>query len=876
MKKTRSPILKRKLAKAWPQEIADADKGGKGIHNNPATEATLAVNQDAVLEGRASMSGEKRLPKPAGAVVSGNKRAIRAEANYPAQFVNPNSDLTPNKPENRWALSMPATQRTVEAHRDNRRGGYQGVMTPANDNLVEARGGADTPIREDYDHTGGFGGNANWQAERSDHVYWTGVGEQAQDEAFPIPRLDHPNFYAPIDFRWSESHDPHTGQKDKYIHSKTGQRDHTMWKINPQTGLAEHAHTWSSPMTKQGGGEQQMLDHVNQYLASLNGMHKNEVKKNHPDNPVIEDAMLEAGATKDVRDPTDYPDWSKMPKMQDKGKLLTRYGGADSGEKFPESELNRRALGYMANNGGYGYGSPGGTVNQIEDPLGDKQPTVMTGGLAPYRPGTDPEMPYFMSYHTGPDSKTQYERQDLTRERISTPALDKLHSKAWARAQAILAEPPKPSAMGVPAPDRSAFERSPVIRRMLLKKALPKGARLDASNPGDQTENKANQVGFFNTHSPAEQAVTQDQFGGAQMSATGAPQPMRVNGAPVGNASNVWPTAIKLAGKQHTVNIDNGWGVNHPPETGLPWTTHSWSGVPFMDEAAQRGVQFPVVGSDAVNVRGARDIDEAFWSHPNFYEWHDGHTSHHNPRPWDKQAALDMVKEKWPDVVQKAESTSGPFGTLTGTPSNLTHYQYQDKLPDVQDLVKRHGFKVYYAGGKYGTPDRANKNYDTNHLEISDPSSNDPNHQNHTDAWRQMHELAHALTAPELNSVYGEARRTGSLGQDRTLNEAQRAVHWEWLAAHKQRELSKQIGVHVPDETFHKELNTIMHDAVQRAVTGQPIEPAGAGFVPHGHKVPLQTALDMVREHASKMGLQGHHELVRKTEPRPMIEIVKK
>jgi hypothetical protein len=75
------------------------------------------------------------------------------------------------------------------------------------------------------------------------------------------------------------------------------------------------------------------------------------------------------------------------------------------------------------------------------------------------------------------------------------------------------------------------------------------------------------------------------------------------------------------------------------------------------------------------------------------------------------------------------------------------------------------------------------------------------------------------------------------------------------MAAHKQRELSEQIGLHVPDEVFHKELNTVMHDAVHRAVTGKFTEPSDEGFVPSAQKVPLETALGLVDQAGAKMGL---------------------
>lgn len=359
-----------------------------------------------------------------------------------------------------------------------------------------------------------------------------------------------------------------------------------------------------------------------------------------------------------------------------------------------------------------------------------------------------------------------------------------------------------------------------------LKKALPKGAKLDVNNPGDQTANAANRKGFPGS---AEHMVMEDAGGGPQERGVQA----------------VAPNSLEQTGR--------------------------WLG-------------------DTTD----KELDKTFWAHPNHYSWHDGHTDHHNPRPWDKQTAMDtargleLIKHGEPAGVAHPHmdgskpgndqaagvgvSTyhkfAAPYGIVSpGKPSNLMHYDLKDKLPAVQDLVKKHGFNVYYAGGKYGKPDLANRNYNQNSLMIYDPtpqSGGDFGEKNYTDAWRQSHELAHGLTYSTLNGVYGEGRRIGKLGHHRTMNEAMRAVHWEHLAAHKQRDLLKQIGVHVPDEVFNKEYNTIMHDAIHRAVTGQLTEPSQEGFVPHSHAVPLTTAFDMLRDHAKTLGLQGHHDLVKK------------
>jgi hypothetical protein len=402
------------------------------------------------------------------------------------------------------------------------------------------------------------------------------------------------------------------------------------------------------------------------------------------------------------------------------------------------------------------------------------------------------------------------------------------------------------------------------LREQALKKALPPGAKLDVKNPGDQTANIDNRKGFLSQATPQERAVGEDAIGGggAKVS-TGAPTPMHQN-----VTNGMWAEAIPLAGRQVKVNRARGWGDNHPQETGLTSTMDSWSGSPGYDEALQADPYGTTGGLNHLdNIESALTTDEQFWGHPNFYEWHDGHTDHHNPKPWDKQQAMDTARSL--GLIKSYATYASPFGqVMPGTNPNLGHYDYTGKLQAVQDLVRKHGYKVGFIGGKYGKPDHANQNYNTGHLQIADPSNGgqiaDPSMQDNHNAWRQLHELSHALTHHELNNVYGEGKRVGPLGHQRTLNEAQRAVHWEHLAAHKQRDLNRQIGIHVPEETFNKEYNTIMHDAVHRAVHGQASNPSAEGFTPHAHQVPLSQALDMVRGEGKKLGLQGAHDTVQK------------
>lgn len=258
--------------------------------------------------------------------------------------------------------------------------------------------------------------------------------------------------------------------------------------------------------------------------------------------------------------------------------------------------------------------------------------------------------------------------------------------------------------------------------------------------------------------------------------------------------------------------------------------------------------------------------------HPHAYDWHDGHTDHHT-------GLLKADEHPHTSSFPKNDQAAGvgvstyakyaePYGHVTpGVQTNLLHYPLHGLADHAKQLVQSHGYQSYYAGGKYGKPDLARRNYNTKHLMVYDPSPDSGasfNDQGYTDAWRHVHELAHALTYPELNQIYGEGRRIGKLGVHRNVREAARAVHWEWLAAHKQRELSAQMGVHIPDDAFNKEVNTVMHDAVHRAVTGKFTEPSGEGFLPHAHKVPLETALGMIQEAGRNLGLQGPDDLLQR------------
>lgn len=260
--------------------------------------------------------------------------------------------------------------------------------------------------------------------------------------------------------------------------------------------------------------------------------------------------------------------------------------------------------------------------------------------------------------------------------------------------------------------------------------------------------------------------------------------------------------------------------------------------------------------------------------HPHGYDWHDSHTNQHKEEP---AKSLRHLKKGQSHVHNQAHgpavneqaggNKSGQFenimsnwGTITpGKTTNLKFYHgIDDHEHNIDQQLGHHGYQVYTAGGKHGKPDLKNKNYNTKHLMIYDPSEGsggDFGDEAFTRAWRKSHELAHALTLGDINKEYGEGRRLGKLGV-RTPREMKRAAHWEWLAAHKQRDLMNDAGFKINDDDFHKELNTVMSDATHRAITGKFTDPSEMGFEPHNHKVDLNTSLNLIDQHASAMGLE--------------------
>lgn len=239
------------------------------------------------------------------------------------------------------------------------------------------------------------------------------------------------------------------------------------------------------------------------------------------------------------------------------------------------------------------------------------------------------------------------------------------------------------------------------------------------------------------------------------------------------------------------------------------------------------------------------------------------------PEPGQTPSALnDQAVTKGQSAGSLYQNIARDYGTLEpGRKSNLRFYDYRPHEPAVDNLIREHGYQTYFAGGKYGKPDLANRNYANGHLMVYDPtpeSGGDFGDEAYTRSWRKIHELAHGNTLPDINAKYGEGRRIGKLGVQRTLREAKRAVEWEHLVSMRQRELSKKLGHEISDEDWAREYNVTLHDAVHRAITGQFTNPDDEGFEPSSKPTPLSVSLNKLENAARAMGLKGEDDLLPK------------
>lgn len=280
-------VQKTELAKTWPRPITPEDQGGVDPLRDPRAQKdaqTLAeITQDTVTEGgpRVKEVGAKIIAKPEGAQISGNKRAINSEKRYP-------------KTDEGWAVSPAANERVVEA-------------TRANDTLErqqrEASGGftyagqepSGTWVRGGLYRPHGADKMSMWPAghdpDREDSRFWISAAEQAQARAFPIPQHDPstgPDPWGRVHhYDWQLAQRHHDTPPTWGIHSTLRRRDGDnpyamgpggsqtgpFYEINPETGLLNEV---STAETSEDPELQHQRQHLNQFLASLGGLHKTE------------------------------------------------------------------------------------------------------------------------------------------------------------------------------------------------------------------------------------------------------------------------------------------------------------------------------------------------------------------------------------------------------------------------------------------------------------------------------------------------------------------------------------------------------------------------------------------------------------------------
>lgn len=190
---------------------------------------------------------------------------------------------------------------------------------------------------------------------------------------------------------------------------------------------------------------------------------------------------------------------------------------------------------------------------------------------------------------------------------------------------------------------------------------------------------------------------------------------------------------------------------------------------------------------------------------------------------------------------------------------NLNFYPYHGMLAKAVEIALDYGYQYYIGGGRFGRPDLQQRNYYTGYLMIYDPFDQFGRiaiTKEYAITYSILHELGHALTLNSINSQYGEGRRLGGLGKPRSLREQLRAIKWELETCIMQRQLSEKIGVKISDEEYFFDRNTVLGEAVSRAITGRFTEPNRVGFFPHSKNLTDEFILGLIESEAERMGLE--------------------
>jgi hypothetical protein len=198
------------------------------------------------------------------------------------------------------------------------------------------------------------------------------------------------------------------------------------------------------------------------------------------------------------------------------------------------------------------------------------------------------------------------------------------------------------------------------------------------------------------------------------------------------------------------------------------------------------------------------------------------------------------------DIIEKFAETFGyKFRYFTSNPENVRTVKDGTKVELRPKDIKKEG-------------------YGTGFIWVYDPfdSHGAFNDQLYTKVWRQIHELAHAISEDLMEVRYGWSRRFGAMNfntrnpydindkkvyKGLSLLQAQRALEWEDVAFRTQVLLYKELGLKIPKGTASLDFNIAAHDVIIRVLTGDFSDPGSVGVLPNSNqKVSVRDALQFL------------------------------
>lgn len=281
---------------------------------DPKTAASVAVFQDAAMEGHGQVLGDPNRENPIHhpiAMPPGRSKGMptaRTRSPQEGSWKDGVFDPTP-VPREGWELNPAASRRTEKAYRWNERGRQE-----------EYRGAGDSPSASSavVGHEGGRavatdrgGIQGGWEnphrvdeAKSGEARYWGDVSSDALAGAFPIPshplsaETGHsgPDAYGrSVEYSWGYSPAKYWEEGSKptvYIRSNLKAPGRSGWasngpgmpqglshfEVDPNTGLISETGERHYQQAQLGGEQlnEYQRQHLNGFLASLKGMHKGE------------------------------------------------------------------------------------------------------------------------------------------------------------------------------------------------------------------------------------------------------------------------------------------------------------------------------------------------------------------------------------------------------------------------------------------------------------------------------------------------------------------------------------------------------------------------------------------------------------------------